>query len=97
MNCPDFVRAGKGGHHPEQSLTTYDKSGLFPFPCLLNNIPVFGRYFKHRMTGWGVILAAPTLSFDRTHFVIRSHTLCHPDRSGEISSSWQNTFQIRSE
>jgi len=44
MNCPDFVRAGKGGHHPEQSLTTYDNAGLFPFPCLPNNIPVFGRF-----------------------------------------------------
>lgn len=65
MNCSDFVRARKGGHHPEQSLTTYDKTGLFPFLCLTDNILSLVRFFKHRMTelggsfvatGWGVLL-----------------------------------------
>ena len=50
MNCSDFVRARKGGHHPEQSRTTYDNSGLFPFLCLTDNILSLARFFKHRMT-----------------------------------------------
>ena len=53
MNCSDFVRARKGGHHPEQSLTTYDSAGLFPFLCLPDNILSLGRFFKHRMTEFG--------------------------------------------
>ena len=54
MNCSDFVRARKGGHHPEQSLTTYDSAGLFPFLCLTDNILSLARFFKHRMTGYSV-------------------------------------------
>ena len=40
--------------------------------------------------------AAPTLSFGRTHSSIRPHPLCHPDRSGGISSSWHKTLLIHS-
>ena len=40
--------------------------------------------------------AAPTLPFGRTHSSIRPHPLCHPDRSGGISSSWHKTLLIHS-
>ena len=40
--------------------------------------------------------AAPTLPFGCTHSVIRPHPLCHPDRSGGISSSWHKTLLIHS-
>ncbi len=77
MNCSDFVRARKGGHHPEQSLTTYDSAGLFPFLCLTDNILSLARFFKHRMTDWGAIPAAAALSFGCTHSSIRPHSLCY--------------------
>jgi len=50
MNCPESVRAEKGGQHCEQFLRTHNGFGLYPFSWLTVNILFTVRWVKHRMT-----------------------------------------------